>query len=268
MRLSEYLNKQLAYGEYTFTLNTVEAELRQYDQQQTRSSIIKSISRLVAKGEIASPAKGFYVIIPPEDHIFGCLHPEDFIDNLMQYWQKLYYVGLLSAAQYHGASHQKPQSFQVVSNIKKKAIRCGAFRIQFIYKKNIAGIPTEVFSRTKSTFNISTPEVTALDLIKYPLHSGGFSNIATVLSELNEKIDANKMLALIKTENYKPLIQRLGYLFEIIRAKELTQLLKHYLSKQKKLSYVLLAPYNKKVKNVKKNIMWKLIINTKIESDV
>ena len=32
----------------------------------------------------------------------------------MEYWQSKYYVGLLTAAMYHGASHQQPQIFQVV----------------------------------------------------------------------------------------------------------------------------------------------------------
>ena len=42
-----------------------------------------SLSRLARKGLIASPARGFYVILPPEYRHLGCLPADQFISALM-----------------------------------------------------------------------------------------------------------------------------------------------------------------------------------------
>ncbi len=88
----------------------------------------QALSRLAAKGEIASPARGFYVIVPPEYRRLGCLPADQFIPALMAHRSARYYVGLLSAAQYHGAAHHRPQEFQVVLQRNRPAIVCGAVR--------------------------------------------------------------------------------------------------------------------------------------------
>ena len=73
-----------------------------------------ALGRLARQNLIASPARGFYVIVPPEYRSLGALPAEQFIPALMRQKNLAYYVGLLSAAHYHGAAHQRPQSFQVM----------------------------------------------------------------------------------------------------------------------------------------------------------
>ena len=68
----------------------------------------QALSRLAAKREIASPARGFYVVVPPEYRRLGCLPADQFIPSLMEHRKIPYYVALLSAAQYHGAAHHRP----------------------------------------------------------------------------------------------------------------------------------------------------------------
>ena len=53
------------------------------------------------KREIAMPYQGFYVIVPPGYRSLGCRPAEQFIPDLMNYLGEYYYVGLLSAAEYH-----------------------------------------------------------------------------------------------------------------------------------------------------------------------
>lgn len=59
-------------------------------------------------------SKGFYIIVTPEYSIQKILSPDLFIDTLFKYLGRPYYVGLLSASFYHGASHQKPQEYFVI----------------------------------------------------------------------------------------------------------------------------------------------------------
>ena len=61
----------------------------------------------------------------------------------MEYWRVDYYVCLLSAGLYNGASHQKPNRFQVMiaKNVHKDFHMVGNVAIEFIYKKSIKGLP-------------------------------------------------------------------------------------------------------------------------------
>jgi len=43
------------------------------------------LSRLAAKGAIASPAREFYLIVPPEYRGLGCLPAEQFVPALMEF---------------------------------------------------------------------------------------------------------------------------------------------------------------------------------------
>ena len=91
--------------------------------------------RLKQKGELAHPLSGFYVIVPAEYRILGCRPAEHFIHELMEFINAPYYVGLLSAAQYHGAAHHRPQQFQVITTQKRRPITCGRIKIVFMTKK-------------------------------------------------------------------------------------------------------------------------------------
>ena len=103
MSLKSYIDTLASTGKYFFTLDEALTSLG-----ITRSALNSSLRRLKAKNEIASPIKGFFMIIPPEYRSLEALPPEEFIDDLMRYLNLSYYVGLQSAAQYYGAAHQKP----------------------------------------------------------------------------------------------------------------------------------------------------------------
>ena len=88
-----------------------------------------AVNRLAKHGAIASPARGFYVIVPPEYRALGCLPAEQFVPALMKRLGLPYYAGLLTAAQYHGAARQRPQEFQVFLDRRRRSIACGRVRV-------------------------------------------------------------------------------------------------------------------------------------------
>ena len=77
---------------------------------------------------------GFFVIIPLEYRSTMTLPPEWFIADLMACLEQPYYVGLLSAASLHGAAHQQPQQFQVVTTVPQREIRKKGLAIRFFFK--------------------------------------------------------------------------------------------------------------------------------------
>lgn len=100
-----------------------------------------SLRRLKAKQLIASPFRGFQVILPPEYRHIGCLPAEDFVPQLLGRLGVPYYFGLLSAAAFYGAAHQQPQVAQVVVPKNRPAIECGRVKVEFIARGNLVEIP-------------------------------------------------------------------------------------------------------------------------------
>lgn len=224
-----------------------------------------ALNRLARQGHIASPARGFYLIIPPEYRSLGCLPAEQFIPALMETKGLLYYAGLLSAAQYYGAAHQRPQEFQVFVQKNRRPIRCGKVRVRFIARKNIDAVPLQEFNTSRGTLKVSTPEATAIDLAGYPGHVGGLDQVATILSDLAEQIDASALAAAATTA---PItwVQRLGYILELVDAEKAAAVLTEYV-RERAREYTMLIPGGDNEDGAR-SPKWKLVVNAELEPDI
>lgn len=224
-----------------------------------------ALNRLAKRNLIASPARGFYVIVPPEYRSLGCLPADQFIPALMARQGLHYYAGLLSAAQYHGAAHHRPQVFQVLLEKPRRPIRCGKVQVAFITRKRLGAVPTQSFNTPRGTVQVSTPEATAVDLVGYQNHAGGLDQVATILSELAERIDAGKLVAAAQSAPV-PWAQRLGYMLEQVGAADTAAPLKSYVAAKARQSVPLLpgAPDT----DGPRDPDWKLIVNAAFEAEL
>lgn len=223
----------------------------------------KALARLMAQGYLASPEREFYVIVPPEYRSLGCLPAEQFIPALMAKKNLTYYAGLLSAAQFYGAAHHRPQEFQVLVARNRRPILCGKVRVGFIARKRVDEIPVRRMNTARGEIRVSTPEATAVDLAGYPEHAGGLDQVATILSELSEGIDAALLPQAAATA---PLVwaQRLGYLLEVAGAQHATTDLKGYLRQRMRDYEPLLSGGSRQGA---RNADWKIIVNAKVEPE-
>ncbi|MEI9912620.1 MAG: type IV toxin-antitoxin system AbiEi family antitoxin [Bacteroidota bacterium] len=108
--LEDYLNKIRSQGRYAFTWIELKDQFDISDK-----ALNQTLYRLKIKKKIAQIRKGFYAIITPEYSRQGMLPVNLFIDDLMKSLNKRYYVGLISAAALHGAAHQQPMEFFVIT---------------------------------------------------------------------------------------------------------------------------------------------------------
>lgn len=160
--------------------------------------LLDAAERLQRRKALISPRRGFYVIVPPQFLAWGAPPPSWYIDDLMRHEGRPYYVGLLKAAELHGASHQAAMEFQVISDKRLPKIRAGRSAIAFYYRKDITAITAAIEERRVDTGRMKLPslELTMFDLLRYPHASGGLSNVATVFSELAGRVDPSKLAAL------------------------------------------------------------------------
>lgn len=134
------------------------------------------------------------------------------IDDLMRFHHVPYYVGLLSAAALLGAAHQQPQEFQVVSGAVLRPLTVGRVRIRFFFRRRMDVAVTESMKTPSGSVPVSTPEMTAFDLVRYRKGAGSIDHVATVIAELVERIDSSRLLAVAVKGEELSVVQRLGYL--------------------------------------------------------
>ena len=119
---------------------------------------------------------------------------------------------------------------------------------------------------------ISSVELTVLDLLRYRNGSGGLDNIATVLSELGEKIDPHK-LAQISSAFERSVVQRLGCLLDLLGFAKTAEPLYASISGNFTLPWVELEPWRARLDPelvfypVTRNQRWKVVVRREPEPE-
>ncbi|MBI2521841.1 MAG: type IV toxin-antitoxin system AbiEi family antitoxin [Bdellovibrio sp.] len=264
IHLIGYLEELQSKGRLTFTSSEAIKALG-----LSQIAFNRSAERLIAKKRLLHPSRSFFVIVPAEHLQAGAPPVSWFIDALMKFHEQPYYVGVLSAAALHGAAHQSPQEFQIVTSAPLRPIRVGRASIRFLTKKGIEQTSTQKVRTPFGDIPISTPEATAFDLVQYVHRAGELSNVATVLIEMAEKIDAKKLAAVAKTCGETTVVQRVGYLLDTFTDSRPTADLHEWLEKQRP-KLTALRPNWKAPKTMrpKKDDKWRLVINEVVEPDV
>lgn len=264
MSIREWVHNREIDGRPAFSFEDVTNAFPSFSSQHIRNDLY----RLRKSDIIAQPFKGFYIVIPPHYAAKGIIPPVYYIDQLMEYLQRPYYICLLSAAELLGAAHQRPQQFSVMT-VPPEIKMQRKTSLDWNYR---AGIPTAFLRETNSETGIikfSCPELTALDLVQYEHRIGGLSRAATVIEELSEQTAWSGAAGsgLLSLSTFAT-IQRLGYILENVlgkqsQADELYHELK--LVSPKLNRFRLSTRRNGEGANLDKH--WNIIFNTEIEID-
>ncbi len=233
-----------------------------------RAHVSPALTRSRAKGLLFSPTKGAYVPIPPEYRLWRTVPAADFVDPLMRHLGHPYYVALLSAAEVLGFAHQRPQVFQVMTPARLRDRSFGRVQMVFITSARVADRPIVERNTATGTMRVSTMEVTALDLVELPRHSGGLSNVATVLGEMVEE-NALTADALAKIAATYPaaVAQRTGWLLDFVAQRVGVNLdleaLRHAITPATPTPLESYGPRRGPVDET-----WNVIVNTLVEPDL
>lgn len=221
---SIWLDHLQSMGRYTFSRKEMEAETGMIPE-----SAMAALRRKRQRGQLASPRRGFYVIVPPEYRATGCPPASWFIDDLMKHLDQLYYVTLLSAAALHGAAHQQPMVFQVATDRPTRQSKVGKVTIRFSMNRRISKMSVSSLQTETGSMWVATPETTAFDLVRDPAGAGHLNNTAQVLSELSDQLVPSSLVE-VAGFMLKPDVQRLGYLLDAVGAIEAADALARWLS--------------------------------------
>ena len=265
MTLQKWIKDRAIHGFPTFSIEDVR-ETGMYSSEQILQN---ELYRLCSNKTIASVYRGFYVIIPVQYVLRGSIPATYYIDQLMAYLSKPYYVCMLSAAELLGAAHQRPQQFSVMTTFpKRRVVSTRNVIIDWFYRE---GLPEDALitkNTETGTIRISNPLLTAADLVQYQQHVGGLSLVATILEELSEQINIKSQFASLASFVKKVTWQRLGYILEhVVEENELAdELYEQIRNLPGSLMYM---PFSTSAEDntSERNSRWKIKINVQIEKD-
>lgn len=259
MNTNCYLESLQAIGRNSFTTHEFQEKLNLSEIAATAR-----LRRLRKSQQIANPHSAFHVIVPPRYRQLECIPPELFIDDLMRYLEKPYYVCLLSAARYYGAAHQIPMSFQVMVPTQQPNIQCGKVSIHFVTFGQMSLFPSIARKNDAGVFQLTTPETILLQMMGYPEHCGYWNNVLTVFDELKEQISLDNIQALF---SHVPTawLQRLGYFSVFIEYHGLANLIEQHLHARRTYPIPLATWIST---GGPTDPRWKVILNTELEMDI
>ena len=265
MTLQKWIKDRAIHGFPTFSIEDV----RKTGMYSSEQILQNELYRLCSNKTIASVYRGFYVIIPVQYVLRGSVPATYYIDQLMAYLSKPYYVCMLSAAELLGAAHQRPQQFSVMTTFpKRRVVSTRNVIIDWFYRE---GLPEDALitkNTETGTIRISNPLLTAADLVQYQQHIGGLSRVATILEELSEQINIKSQFASLASFVKKVTWQRLGYILEhVVEENELAdELYEQIRNLPGSLMYMPLST-SAEDNTSERNSRWKININIQIEID-
>lgn len=263
MNAKHFIKHLLSIENYSFSLDEI---TKNTDGEGT--SLKFELARLIEKKEIINLRKGFYLIITPRYSKQGKIPIQLYIDKLFKSLNRNYYLGLYSAAKFHGASHQQLQQEYIITEKPKLGnLKKNSLNIRFFTSSTWSDLNIQEKKSDAGTFKISSPALTAIDLIHHQSKLGGISRMLAVLEELTEEINQEDIQNLLTWYPYKSSLQRLGFILEKLEVeKEITTLILVHLKKGKFFPVLLSQKSNQKAGAV--NNVWKVDVNIKLENDL
>jgi predicted transcriptional regulator of viral defense system len=265
---SDYLLDLQAEGRTTFTRDEAIAALG-----ITEAAFLKAAARFQKQKKLFNPRQGFYVVVPAQYKSWEAPPPNWYIDALMRHEGRPYYVGLLKAAELHGATHHAVMEFQIVTDRQLPKIRAGRSWLAFYFRKDMAAVRDGIVERKTDTgsMKVSSPELTALDLLRYAHVAGGLDAVATVLADLGKSVNGAK-LAVLAPHFERACTQRLGYLLDRLGHADRAQTLHEHLAARGPAPWVTLEPAKRGAERaspepVERNERWRVTVQRHPEID-
>lgn len=222
--LAHWLDERHARRRYVATT----ADLRALGL--STSALYASLGRLEAAGRLIAVGgrRGLWAIVPAEYRTMGAPPVTWLLDDIMRVLGQPYYVGLGSAAAHYGATHYALQALHVMTPHRLRAFSLGRVRVRFLAKPGAAQTPVrDQVDVTRTRY--STPEATALDLVRFMSHAGGVSRVATMLQEMAGRFSPDDMRVALAAASVVSDAQRLGYLWNLIGQDALASVVREWL---------------------------------------
>ena len=219
-----FLDQRLALGRVAFPLADL-VKATGLSVTAARNQLLRLKNRVTR----VSPRHQFFLIVSPEHSAVGAPPVAWWLHDYFQWLGEPYYLALQSAASSLGSNPQALQVTQVMTRISRRAVEVGRIRIQFFVKRTMELTPTQPLANAFAPLQVSTPEATAFDLIRYAARIGGIGRAAETIAPLLPLMRPAELRRVLKIEDEPATTQRLGFVLEKLRATDLAAAVENWL---------------------------------------
>jgi predicted transcriptional regulator of viral defense system len=164
-------------------------------------------------------------------------------------------------------STERTENKEIIVPRQERPILLPGLSIRFFSKQHFTATPLKSTQGHSGMIPVSTPEATALDLVRYARHIGGLDAVLTVLSELVESMEAAPLAVAASSESETALIQRLGWLLDHLGKSALADTLHAALPTSRPLPRAALDPTAPRTGPITGN-RWRILENANPEADL
>lgn len=192
----------------------------------------QALHRQQRRGRLVRLSRGakHWLIVPLSHAEAGAPPLETWLDRYLGKTLRVpYYVALLSAAEVYGASPYAVMVTQVMVPKPRRPITIGRHQLRFHKQAHIERLPTRWHETPEGRFKVSTPELTALDLVQREALVGGMARVRAVLQALWDACSESGLAEALDALNEAPTAQRLGALLALDGRTGLAALVAHWL---------------------------------------
>lgn len=196
-------------------LNLRTADIADHLPNVGAEALRQALQRQQKKGRIVRTSRGseHWIIVPHQDAAIGAPPLEVWLDTYLSRALGIpYYVGLLSAAEAYGVSPQAVMVTQVMASGARRPVQVGRNLLVFHKRVRVAEMPTQWYETPVGRFRISTPALTAIELVSRQDLAGGISRVAEVVQGLAPSIRTKGLAEALNAVGEVPAAQRLGAL--------------------------------------------------------
>lgn len=229
---SRSVSTVLDAAERSGRLNLCTTEISAALPEVSPQALRQALYRQQRQGRIIRLSRGanHWLIVPLQYREAGAPPLETWLDHYLAKTLRLpYYVALLSAAETYGASPYAVMVTQVMAPTRRRPITVGRHRIVFHTCSSIERMPTRWHETPEGRFKVSTPELTALQLVQHRSRSGGIARVRDVLTRLWGGCSKSGMHEALEALRETSTAQRLGALLALDGQEILAQQVEHWL---------------------------------------
>ena len=212
------LSALLDAAERSGRLNLHTQDIRAAMPGVSEDALRQALHRQQQRGRVIRLSRGsdHWLIVPLQHADAGAPPLETWLDRYMTKTLGIhYYVALLSAAETYGASPYAVMVTQVMVPERRRPITVGRHEVVFHTCSRIKHMPTQWHETPDGRFRVSTPELTALELVGREALLGGMGRVREVLRELWASCTPKGLATALEAMQEIPTAQRLGALLTL-----------------------------------------------------
>jgi hypothetical protein len=222
--VAAFLDHTLETGRITFNL----AEL--VDKTGLSAIAAKNqLKRLGGSVVRVSRHQSFFLIVESQHRPMGAPPVEWWLDAYFRWLGHPYYLALQSAAEIYNSTPQAILVTQVMTDTPRREISVGRLRVRFYVKRLAERTPVQQPPNAYAPLRVSTPEATALDMVRYAARIGGMERALESFTRLLPLFRAPALKRALDAEDQTAVAQRLGYLIETTGHRQLAEVIHQWL---------------------------------------